>query len=103
MFIWNGENIDRYFCNEEMAFANRSHPVPDVGTCLAFKGLNTPFGLKLKFYPGFWQKFSNRGESDQKKRLLVLLFDLHLHFKAVGKLARKMRKSDIIQSHDKAA
>ena len=42
MFIWNGENIDRYFCNEEMAFANRSHPVPDVGTCLAFKSLKPP-------------------------------------------------------------
>ena len=39
MFIEKGENIDQYFCNEDMASANRSHPVADGGKCLALKTL----------------------------------------------------------------
>ena len=71
MFIEKGEKIDQYFCNEEMASANRSRPVPDVGKCLALK---TPsckckfkqcvyeegFGLTLPF----GKSFANGAEID---------------------------------------
>ena len=31
--------MDRCFCNEEMGFANRSHPIPDGGKCLCFRAV----------------------------------------------------------------
>ena len=64
---WNGENIDRYFWNEaEMAFANRSHPVPDVGKCLAFKSLK-PL-LANEILPLILAKALQIGEIDLQKR-----------------------------------
>ena len=62
MFIEKGEKIDQYFCNEEMASANRSHPVPDVDKCLALKTYKCKFkhciyeegfGLTLPFRKRF--------------------------------------------------
>ena len=85
MFIWSGENIDQYFCNEEMAFANRSYPVPDVGTCLAFKSLKPPSAWNWTFTLAFGKSFLIGARPIRKRDwLLVLLCDLHLHLKVVG-------------------
>ena len=88
---WNGENIDRYFCNEEMAFANRSHPVPDV---LHFQAVTQLKMLHIAFTTRgsvslltLSKVFANRGKIDLQKRWLLLLFNLlnllHLHLKPV--------------------
>ena len=89
MFIEKGENIDQYFCNEEMASANRSHPVADAGKCLALKNSfckckfkHCVFDLTLPFD----KSFANWGEIDLRKQSF-LLFDLTLlHMSSTEKL-----------------